>query len=107
MGNQVKKKIKELLQRLDKETALSSRTEVNHPAYLELVELGDSAINPLIEYIKTSNCLKIVSDEHAPGIWYALSALVQIANHNFIKEKSAGNLLAIIADCVEWSNKRG
>ena len=78
------------------ETALlsSGTALVTHPAYLEIMEMGDAVV-PFI-------LIKLLEDPH-----HLFYALFKITGENPVPKKHAGNLPQMTADWLDWGKRQG
>lgn len=97
-------KLRTMLREVSDDTMFKSWFEHEHPILLEIVALGDKAIDPLIEFVK--ECKAKEKTNFLPGVWYATIALSQITGDNPIKKKNAGRITGILSDWIEWSENR-
>ena len=95
-GADVGSRFRELAKRWEAETFLmsSSTAMVNHPAYQEIISMGEPAVRYLLGALK-----------HSDSHWHA--ALEAITGENPVNPEDRGNVPKMTADWLAWGRQRG
>ena len=91
-----RERFRELADQWEIETVLLSNSEqaAEHPAHLEIVSMGESAVPLILERMQSQG-----------GHWF--HALREITNANPVKPEDRGNVGAMQAAWVEWGEDHG
>ncbi len=93
-------RFEELRDRYNEETRHWSMTRPEHPAYQELLEMGEVAVRGILKDFSEGNVYHLFTiigryaHEHYPG-------------EQLVPEEDQGNVMKMAEHCVEWGRKKG
>lgn len=85
---------KKLKTKWQEDTLLTSNEIISHPAYRDIIALGDVAVALILDDLRTN------------GVAHWFVALAEITGEDPIPKEHAGNLVEMAADWFHWAEKK-